>query len=616
MKFVYNRWRFFLLVAIVIIIQFSLLRIVLDFGLTQEDWWMLFDYQITGNGLNFLEKYSKIFQAAGLYHTYQITYIGFLENLFKGHYQVYQLTAIIFKILATISLYPLILVIFKKRLLAFLTTILYSISYSSSGAFYFVVLGSDYLAIFFMNIFLLLYYYYLVSRKILLLYFAVVLLFISFMLSPIRMYPLFAIILFIEIFIWRKSKKKFRFADCLSRIFLLFFPFFIILLFFPGSTGNQLGALSILFKLVSLGNYQLLLSPLAGLGYTFLTNDYWSIFGQKAFNNFNNYLIFLLNGPIFIYSFLTILIGFVLTKKPWRIILSIITINSLFQIISYFLIMNLRGQTGPNVKDFDSVSTHAIFFGFFVISIAFASGLLWLRNRSKLILLASFLGPFFSIIFLWGLWLIKGDVLTFKEGIHWYLVIPSMGSSLFLAAIMVIIYDRIRNNQNSRLQAIFTVLLFLIIVPIYLISRKEINSTFGYLISTGYNASDQEQMKQILLSSHKDPLESSPMLFYFEAPSQTYFPISLIVGFEQALHFQNWEMVNGCVGLIQDKGKLEKSTTIIDNIKGFNVNSLCVDMPRVGRIDVFYKPENFYAFELKGKETVNIKERVLEDLGF
>jgi len=616
MKFMSNRWIFFLLAVIVTIIQFSLLWITLDFGFTQEDWWMLFDYQVTGYGLSFLEKYFKIFHNAGLYHTYQIVYLGVLESLLKGNYSAYQITTISFKILATISLYPLILAVFKRRLLAFLTTILYAISYSSAGAFFFIVLGSDYLAIFFMNVFLLCYYYYFASGRNLFIYVATILLFFSFILSPIRMYPLFVIIIFIEFSAWIRSKQRSGYLFFISRLSIIFFPFLMIILFFPSSTGSQLETVSILYNLIAFGNYHLLLSPFAGLGYTFLTNDYWSVFGPKTFNGFNNYMLFLFNGPVIIYSFLAILIGFVITKKPWRMILSIITINSTFQIVCYLLITNLKGQTGPNIKYFNQVSIYAIFLGFFVISIAFASGWLWFRKRLNLLLLASFLGPIFSIVFLWGLWFIKGDVLNFREGIHWYLVIAPIGSSLFLAAIMTIIYDKLKNSFDRNFRNTLTILLFLTIIPIYLISKKEINSTFGYLLSTGYRAADQEQMKNTLLVPFEYSSEKASGLFYIEALNQTYFPISLIVGFEQALHFQNWKIINGCIGLIKDRNMLEKSATIQNNVKGFNANSLCVDMPEVSRSEVFYEPENFYAFELKNRETINIKERVLKELGF
>lgn len=619
MKLLTKKWTFPFLILLVTVIQFSLLKIVLQNGFTLEDRWLLFDYKLLAP-VSFLDKYLLSLRVSGLYHAYQIMYVGFLEGLFKDNYQSYWITSIIFKILTTVSLYPLILAVFKRRSLAFLTTLLYGISYSASGGLYFICLGSEYLAIFFMNIFLLSYYNYFVTRRKILLYTATVLLFLSFMLAPIRMYPLFAFVFLIEVFVWIKSKKLLGFVGLLLRLTFLFLPYLIILLFFPGAIGGQLdGRPAVVFNFLSYGNYQLLLTPFAGFGYTFLTNDYWSlIFGLVTFDSFRNYLLFLLHGPIIIYSFLAILLGFLMTKRPLLFILGIILINLSFEIVSYFLITNIRGMVGPNVKGFAPVSTYAIFFGFFCLSIAFSSLWIWLRNHKSNILLPSlFIGPIFASVFLWGLWLIKGEALNFTEGIHWYLVIAPIGSSLFLASLMVLIFDRIRLIVNPFLKHILVFFLFLAIVPLYLISSKEINSKYEYLLQIGYKASDQERMKAKLLSYIKEPLDKNPALFYFETQEEPiFYPISLIVGFEEEMHLRNWELVNGCVGLIYDKVKLEKSVVVKDGVKGFNAASLCVDPSGAARPEVFYTPDNLYAFRLKDKTIINIKQDVLTELGF
>lgn len=618
MKFL-TRWNFVLLIIIVTIIQFLLLKITLQNGFTSDDWWILFDYKTIGRDLGFLEKYFTTLRVTGLHHAYQIMYVGLLENLFRGNYQAYQITSILFKILATISLYPLILAVFKRRLLAFLTTILYSISYSSVGAMLFVCIGSDYLAIFFMNIFLLSYYYYFITKRKHLLYTATLLLFLSFMSSPIRMYPLLGFVVLIEVFVWIKSKKILGILTLLSRLFILFLPFFILSLIGKGlvAKGHMEGPL-IVYNFLSYGNYQLLLPPFAGIGYTFLTNDYWGIFGKLTFYSFKDYLFFLLRGPVIIYTLLTILLGFLLTKKPLRFILAILFTNLIFEVVCYFFITNLRGVEGPNVKGFYEISTYAVFFGFFVVSIAISALFIWLKNhKSNILLMSVFIGPIFSSVFFWGTWLIKGDVLTFKEGIHWYMVIAAIGSCLFLASIMDILFDRIKILVNPHLKRFLMIFLFLTILPIYLISRREINTTFTNLLNSGYGASDQEQMKSKLLSYIQDPLETNPALFYFEAPNQIFFPISLQAGFEELMHFRDWEIVRGCVGLIFDKNVLEKSVTIKGGIKGFNASSLCVgDFFEVERHEVFYKPENFHAFRLSDRDVIDIRERVLKDLKF
>ncbi len=613
------RWKFFLIILIVVIIQFSLLSIIFHNGFTVEEWLLLFDYKTIGTGVNFLDKVFSVFHAKGIYTTNQVLYIGILESLFKGNYQAYHITNIIFKILATLSLYPLILIVFKRRLLAFLVTVLYAISYSSAGALQFVVKGSDYLAIFFMNICLITYYLsFKTKRKFL--FITSILLFLAFLFSPIRIYPLLLIIIIVEVVIWIKLKGLVGLLFASLRLVILFSPFFIMMLFLHPSTSGYLNGPLIVYRFLTYGNYQLLLTPFAGLGYTFLTNDYWPlIFGQITFDSFRNFLLFLLHGSVIIYSILAILIGFLITKKPLFFILGIICVNVIFEILSYFLITHIRGTVGPNVKGFLPISTYAIFFGFFVISVAFSSLIIWLKShRSNILLLSLFIGPIFSCVFLWGTWFIIGDILTYKEGIHWYLIIPPIGSSLFLASLMVIGFDKIKRIVNSYLKYTLIGFLFLIILFLYLISSREINTTFTDLLQTGYKASDQEQMKSKLLSYIKEPLDKNPALFYFETPTnQTFYPIFLLVGFEQTMLFRNWEVINGCVGIIYDRSNLEKSVAVKDGVKGFQVSSLCVsNYLAVERREEFFRLDNFYAFMLKDREVIDITPEVLERLGF
>ncbi len=616
-------WIFIILIPIIFILQFSLLKVILMFGISSEDWLLLFDHKIGGGFGNFFDKLSNIFFDKGIYSTTYIFYIGFLQDLFKGNYQAYQTTNIIFKTLATLSLYPLVLMIFKRRLLAFLTTTLYAISYSSAGALQFVVKGSDYIGIFLMNIFLITYYLSYKNKKISFLYLTTILLFLSFIFSPIRIYPLLLFVILIEFFVWVKRKGAVGLIFACLRLTLLLSPFLILLLFLPKSTEGYLNGPLVVLRFLSYGNYQLLLTPFSGLGYTFLPNDYWGIFGKFSFNNFKDYLSFLFHGPVIIYPILTILIGFLLTKRPKYFIIGIIFTNFIFEIVTYFFVTNIRGVVGPNVKGFYEISTYAIFFGFFVISIAISSLIVWLKNRrSNVLLLSLFIGPIFSSVFLWGTWLIIGDSLNYVEGIHWYLIIPPIGSSLFISSLMVLGFDKIKEVVNPYLRSITIICLFLIILPIYLISSREINTVFGKLHHLGYGASDQEEMKTKLLVHLKNPIDEKPALFYLDTsedvdtPSE-YYPVTLISGFGEKMHFRDWQVINGCVGLIYDKDTLKKSVVVENGVKGFTGSSLCVyNYFSVGRPEVFYKPENFYAFKLKNKGVTDIKENTLKELGF
>lgn len=54
-----------------------------------------------------------------------------------------------------------------------------------------------------------------------------------------------------------------------------------------------------------------------------------------------------------------------------------------------------------------------------------------------------------------------------------------------------------------------------------------------------------------------------------------------------------------------------------DSIKGFNVNSLCVENHSgVGSAEIFYQSDGFYALKFNGKIVTDIKKDTLEELGF
>ena len=82
---------------IVCLLQFVILKKVLEFGLSSEDWLLIFDYQTIVGNRSFLDKLSAIFITEGIYSTTFIFYIGILESLLKDNSFAYQLTNIAFK---------------------------------------------------------------------------------------------------------------------------------------------------------------------------------------------------------------------------------------------------------------------------------------------------------------------------------------------------------------------------------------------------------------------------------------------------------------------------------------------------------------------------------------
>src|SRR3989344_6519792 len=136
---------FVLLVPILSVLQYLSLSPVLNYGFTPDDWGLLLFYKTLGD--NPLSKIGYVWEVKGAYTTGPIYFIGILNDFFGLNYQAYQITNIVLKTLATLSVFPLILIIFKRRLLAVLTTFFYGTSYMGSRSLEYVVKGTDYLAI-------------------------------------------------------------------------------------------------------------------------------------------------------------------------------------------------------------------------------------------------------------------------------------------------------------------------------------------------------------------------------------------------------------------------------------------------------------------------------------
>jgi hypothetical protein len=115
----------------------------------------------------------------------------------------------------------------------------------------------------------------------------------------------------------------------------------------------------------------------------------------------------------------------------------------------------------------------------------------------------------------------------------------------------------------------------------------------------------------------KTPSTEKLMLFYFETKNERFYPVPLIIGFEETMLLRDWELRNGCIGVIIDKNILEKSIIVKDGIKGFKATGLCVkDLFEASRPEILFTTENFTALRLEGKKVIDIKEEVLRGLGF
>lgn len=609
------------LILVVWYIQNEFLRLVLTMGLKPDDWILYFYYKVLGDDP--LSKIKMVWAERGAYTTYQLYFIGLLGNLIGFDWQLFRQINIYFKILATLSLYPLILIIFKNRLLAILSTVIFAMSYSSVGPFEFVVKGSDYLAIFWMNIFLIV--YYLIIRNKLTglrwLITRIILLLLTIIFSPIRLYPILIVLPLIEIYLLIIKYKFTSIKKTFLRLFSLYLPFLVVVLYSPQAI---LGFLSNPFDIIKSGNWHLFLIPFSGLGYLFIPNQYYGkIFGTLNTNTFQDYVFFLLGGPTVIFSVLTLFVGFLRVNKPIRFILTVIILNFIIELLIFFLAFHYKFLSVNLQQHYDQTGLYSVLAGVYILILSGAVFIKWAKNKyPDNLLIALSLGGLFSIIFTVATW-IAAPTLVSYSATSYYLVVASVGSSIFIAAILTIIFDKLKSTKKLLFRLFWLSMGSAILITIFFVSRIVVKERFTYFNLNGLNLMEQQLLQDKFKATLGKTDKLSKALFFFDTSKLSgngpVYSEGFLVSFPFWMHFDGKNLREGCIEVIyenKDKTLLIKTIKEAENEKGFYYRGLCWQDNKWGYHDILYKVENFYAFQIVNGEFINITDGVLYELGF
>ncbi|MBI2085909.1 hypothetical protein HYT74_01050 [Candidatus Daviesbacteria bacterium] len=616
---------FFLCSVVVFVTQFILLQPVLQYRLFNytEDWPFIVLYRFLD--LNFLDKLIYVWKTAGLHTSAQVFHIGILSDMFRFDYSSYQIANVALKAVGTLSFFPLILVLFKSRKLAFLATILFGISSATAGSFLWVVKGSEYIGIALMNIFFVTYY-----KK--LLYVSSALFLAAYLMAPPRMFPLLLLVPLVEIY-WLFSTGKLRSLKfSIVRVIILILP--VILISLPAPVSSCCPFTSrppVLFKEIINGNWHNLLDPFAGIGWTLLTNDYWQFFGKleiETFTNFTSYLAFLLKGPILIFGILTLILSPILSKKPIKFFISVFGINLFLDILMFF-IANDNYRIFENILKTDNIGHFIItkyptIVGIYILIVAFVTFLEWRKNQENKLLQAVWVGPIFSVIFLWSTWIIMGPLINDYFSVHWYFGIPAMGTTLFLAAILSLFYEKLEKRKLFRIFAAGVI--FLIIIIFYYTHGRAIEKQYLGINPDKITLQDQQTLQEKLMSKLGPHASIGDLLVYLDIAEDTvnlrrtkqYYREALVVRrFGYWVHFRrtgNGTINNGCIEAVTDRETLQSRFVLKDGKKGFIYTGYCTGQSGLYTEDnVFYGLDNFYAFRIQGGEFIDIKQEIIKE---
>lgn len=535
-------------------------------------------------------------------------YFGILSDLFGLNFKAFHIVDILLKTLATLSLYPLILTLFKNKLLAFLTTAIYSVIPTSSGALT-LIIGIDYLAFFFTNLFGISYYYLITKRRGIFKTAALLLLVI--LSSYVRELPILIVISLIEISIILKNLYNFGISKKLfsalfafiTRIVVFYFTlkFFVFYSTSGTNTSDLFGAWKIYINLIKEGKWNILLNPLSLVGVNITDNNLLKKFLGDSPN------IFTLSRFVLMSSLVTLFISWLI--KPKRKYLFFLSIFSLNLFAAIFILFFIK----------DVILIPATLFGLFFLILGLVLLFEWLfHQNNEVLILCLAISPFWILLFASYVWL-SGRVISDNIFIHRYWVIPGIGMALFLATVFLLIYKKIGNITSYKLKMLMTILLIFSTLFAYIYETNLIRNFFIAENNLDKGLAELEKIRTNFLITSANMNRQKPILLYIETAPNEDSKIKYSQKFLDAArnivrYDQNQKLNLNCLHLINSNYD-ELYNSVIKPIGTdieFNHSAVCPITESAE--DVIFHSDEFYAYLLKEGQFYDIKQSIITRL--
>lgn len=599
---------FFLLIPIVLISQMYLLSYDSKLGLIDVDNGTLYYFrQLRDKYPDNLQFLINSYKNWGTY-SHQFYYMGLLNYFFGTNFENYHIVAHIFKITATIGIYPLFYFLSGSSLVAFLGAISYSTLPSSMGSLYGISNGNDYPAILTLTIFLIFYLYSIkknvVSLKWLLYMF--VFFFSSLVISPERSLPIIVLILIFEAIWILGHYSNASLITSTKRAGILLSPILLFLILKPSSdaVGSMItlqANIGNLLKGIAGGRWDYLMNPFISFSSTFLPSEHWTFIGVTQTDNLIQYMINLLIAPMLTLFIPTLIVIAVLSKKPLRFILLVFLITMFGGISSYFWALGHQGML-----------INQSIAGFYILGLAAGFLMEYLENKN-LLYFGLFFGPFVSFIIIITMWLTSGKMDPF-QGVFRYLTIASVFSCLGVASFIVLLHKRI--YQKRMLLMLISLLPFLLLIQIIRLNILDIKDYYDYSLATGNGWEDQNKMRQLLFPYYQNLSIENPRLIYIDIHTDSintqYYSNTIYAGGHAwPMYWPNVGTKEGIVPqLVIDYQMLKSWVTKKDEKVGLFDKGISQSYK-----PTLYKPENFFAVRLINRKLIDITDQVKKDLG-
>lgn len=538
-------------------------------------------------------------------------YMWFLNHLFGNNQIAYHQATHFFKSLAILSTYPLFFLLSGSTAIAFVSSLIFSISYAAAGSLDPLVVGGDYIGIIALSTFLTIYFSLIRkgSNSKLITYFIGLFALISLLsIATTRAFPIVFVVLATEIFLILKDKSAHNTRLVIKRLVAFLLPILLIIIFEPEPVIERVNAVfsgmnEFVFSSPTAttsnssfpgGGHELLLIPFLSFASTILPTKLWP------------------TSTVILFSLVTCVTALLLSKKPLRFILATF---SVWILGSIFIHWAWSTSSTQNLADLKTKSI----IGIYILGLSLAFLLEWLQTKNRYYI-GLFLGPIVSFIFVFNAWLWTQERVLLFVNMHRYLTLSTVFISFFIGSLIIILYKRFKDGRLLRFTAFFP----LCFIPIYFfMSSNEINNFYSTRSQEGVTLEDQDYMRRKLLPYLSDIDIKGKRLIYIDIYSDKgrvpsgiyqnsyyygqiyhYGPLYWLHWYDQSLYKMNFHRSHELVPhSIFDYDLLKSGVTTKDGITG------------IIHQGIFYEPDEFRAVRVMNKEVIDIKDQMVKELG-
>lgn len=420
-----NAKQVFISFLAIFIISLIILYPSFHIGLYGDDWLAIFRYVVhvaPEGGWNLFTYYLTPYGS-------QDIIMGLLHQTFGNNAFYYEITSYIFRLLASFSLYPLVLYLTKSKLATFFAILFFAITTTGFDSTGWLLTMPTYLTIAFFNIFLYFYILFHEIKKVKLLLLSGLFFYLAYVTASARMIgaPLF--ILSLETFWLIKDRTISSLKHLLLRIGVIFAILVII-----ATTGHSLGSsgdwfarltsgLTTIQKLLSEGRSDFILYPLVTMGGMFIPNF---AFPSIQVNTKSDMLFSVALPALSLFLFFILIIKINIAKLQKADIYNTL-IAAIVWVFFIFIVrkLNLVTFSGSNLILMAIVGGLAIIIW---ILLAFK------YHTQKNILIALFLSFSWTLFSFFMAWLWNPS--SYIDSTHRYLTTSAVGISIFFATII------------------------------------------------------------------------------------------------------------------------------------------------------------------------------------